>query len=42
MNEELVVIETLDNKNKDKDDLKSMLNRKSYSSFELDEFMMEE
>ncbi|MFW6014580.1 MAG: hypothetical protein ACOCQG_05365 [Candidatus Nanoarchaeia archaeon] len=42
MEEDLQFLGDLDNiENKDEEDLKSVLNKKSYSDFELDEVMMD-
>ncbi len=42
MEEDLQLLEDLDsNENKDEEDLKSVLNKKSYSDFELEEVMMD-
>ncbi len=42
MEEDLQLLEDIDyEKNKDKEDLRSVLNKKSYSDFELDEVMMD-
>lgn len=42
MEEDLQLLDDLDNnENKDEEDLKSVLNKKSYSDFELDEVMQD-
>ncbi|MFW5991463.1 MAG: hypothetical protein ACOCZ6_03285 [Nanoarchaeota archaeon] len=42
MDEDLLILEDMDNeKSKDKEDLRSVLNKKQYSDFELDEVMMD-
>lgn len=42
MDEDLQILEDMENeKNKDKEDLRSVLNKKQYSDFELDEVMMD-
>jgi hypothetical protein len=41
MDEEFKILESIETeKNKEKEDLRSILNKKSYSNFELDELMM--
>lgn len=42
MDEDLQIIEEMETgRNKDKEDLRSVLNKKSYSSYELEDVMME-